>query len=143
VLDRWLARIGYTIVLGTAGRRHAYHADLHPGFPGRRDRGGDVTPSSSQIDAGAAWLRREITLVRPKAIIALGKEPAIELLARYAGAHRRRLGEITGQRWHVDIDGLPLAVFAAYHPSGVFQFPRESDAAWNFLADQLGELLDA
>ena len=43
------------------------------------------------------------------------------LLARYGGVNRRRLGEVTGGRWDIDIAGRPLVMYAAYHPSRAFQ----------------------
>ncbi len=62
-LDRWLATVGYTIEPGRCDRRYAYHADLHPGFPGRNAGSGDVVPTAAEIGAGADWLRREIELI--------------------------------------------------------------------------------
>jgi uracil-DNA glycosylase len=141
LLDRWLSDVGYTIDPGKPTRRYAYHADLHPGFPGRKDGGGDVVPSAAQMRAGAKWLRREIELIEPRAVICFGKEPALEVLARHGGVQKRRLSEVTGRRWQLRVGRLALVAFAAYHPSGAFQFPTQSEAAWRFVATELRELL--
>ena len=137
VLDRWLDPLGYTIDPDDDRRQYAYHADLHPGFPGRKDRGsGDMRPTPEQVRAGAAWLKREIEIVEPRAIICLGKEPSLELLERYAGVRFRSLAETTGRRWTARIGGLSVPLLTAYHPSGAFQFPRQSEEAWAFVAEQ-------
>jgi len=51
VLDGWLAEIGDSIVPERRDRHYAYHADLHPGFPGRKSTSGDVVPTIAQIEA--------------------------------------------------------------------------------------------
>jgi uracil-DNA glycosylase family 4 len=134
VLDRWLADVGYTISPDATERRYAYHADLHPGFPGRKRGGGDVVPSSADVEASAAWLRAEIELVSPRILIALGKEPALELLRRYGGVEPRRLGEVTDRIWPLRVGKLDLPLVAVYHPSGAFQHPVQAESAWAFVA---------
>ncbi len=141
VLDRWLEQIGYTIRPHEPRRRYAYHADLHAGFPGKAPTSGDVVPSAEQIEAGAGWLRREIELVRSKAIIALGKEPALDFLRRYANITRRRLGEVVGQRWKARVGERDVLLFAAFHPSGAFQFTQPSERAWEYVTRELADVL--
>lgn len=127
--------------LGGPRGRYAYHADLHPGFPGRKDTTGDVVPTAAEINVGADWLRREIEIIDPKALICLGKQPALEILRRYAGIDLRRLGEATGQRWEIEVAGRAMSALAAYHPSGAFQFPQQSTAAWKFVRAELPRIL--
>jgi uracil-DNA glycosylase family 4 len=151
VLDAWLAEIGYSVAPDAPDRRYAYHADLHPGFPGRQDTTGDVVPTAAEIAAGAAWLRREIEAINPKVVICLGKEPALEILRRYNGkvpsevgraaGDLRKLREATGRRWEIVVGDRPVVAFAVYHPSGAFQFPSQSEAAWHFARDELQQIL--
>lgn len=101
-----------------------------------------MAPSPAEIRASAEWLRREIEIISPQVIITLGKEPALELLTRYAAVHRRRLDEVTGQRWTARAGDRELVLLAAYHPSGAFQFPRQSGDAWSFIRGELARWTD-
>ena len=141
VLDRWLADVGYTISPDVADRRYAYHADLHPGFPGRKAGGGDVVPSKADVEASAAWLRGEIEVAGPRVLVALGKEPALELLRRYGGVELRALGEATDRVWRLRLGRLDLPMVAAFHPSGAFQHPDKAESAWAFASAAIGDLL--
>ena len=141
VLDGWLTGIGYSMAPGRPGRRYAYHSDLHPGFPGRRDTSGDLVPTIAQIEAGAGWLQREIEIIGPKAVVCLGKQPALDILRRYCGVELRKLSDATNKRWEIDVAGHVVAAFAVYHPSGAFQFPQQSARAWEFAGDELRQIL--
>jgi uracil-DNA glycosylase family 4 len=145
VLDGWLGDLGHTIDPGAMpDRRYAYHTDLHSAFPGRNPSGsGDNVPSSADVSESAVWLQRELDIVQPRAIIALGKVPALELLGRYAGVHRSRLTETTGRVWTAHIGDREVALFTAYHPSGAFQFPAQSARAWSFVREALIPILAA
>ena len=87
------------------------------------------TPAQQEADACLHWLDREIALVAPQAIIALGATAARQLLGRPVPVLRER-----GQ-WLMRHDGLPLLV--TLHPAALLRLePDERDAAYAaWLAD--------
>jgi len=85
--------------------------------PGNRD------PTREEIAACLPYLRRQIRIIRPRVIIALG---------RHAG---RTLYELAGRRWRgmkaehgvpleVEIEGVRLTLVATYHPAAALYNPQ-------------------
>ena len=87
------------------------------------------TPTQQEAAACLDWLEREIALVRPQAIVALGATAARSLLGRSVAVTRER-----GQ-WLPRADGLPVLV--TLHPSALLRMPAEQrNPAWTaWLAD--------
>lgn len=113
LLDRMLASIGLT-------RETAYLANT-VAWPLAADRG----PTAAEIAAAAPYLRRQIVLARPRAILALGQTAATALTGSRDGINRLR------GRWHeVDIDGVPVAVMPSFHPAQLLLHPGHKAAAW-------------
>ena len=87
--------------------------------------------TAAQLEAAACldWLEREIDIVRPRAIVALGATAARSLLGRAVAVTRER-----GQWWPRH-DGVPVLV--TLHPSALLRLPKpERDAAYpQWLAD--------
>jgi len=109
-LFRWLDGIG----LGEAAfRERVYMSAVCRCFPGKHPRGGDRVPSPVEMATCARWWQREIALVRPRLIIAVGKLaigrflPASRLDAVVGRCHRLEQGPARGA------DLIPLP-----HPSG-------------------------
>lgn len=137
LLDEWLGDIGCTIDPDSTSRRYAYHADVHPGFPGRAKRSGDVVPTAEMIDAASVWLHDELEIIEPNVVVCLGKEAACAILGRYAGIGVSKLMEATESTWHGAIGDGPVRIFAVYHPSGAWQFPDRAAAAWAYVRGQV------
>jgi len=62
-------------------------------------------------------------------------------LRRYRGVELRKLSEATTRRWEINVAGQVVAAFGAYHPSGAFQFPQQSAQAWEFVSNELLQIM--
>ncbi len=85
---------------------------------------GNRTPEADEIATCLPWLRRQIELIRPKIILALGKTAATALLGRDA-----TLASLRG-RLH-DYQGIPLII--TYHPAYLLRTPADKSKAWQDL----------
>lgn len=84
----------------------------------------DRTPAVDEIATCLPYLQRQIALVKPKLIIALGRTAATTLLGREA-----TLGSLRGTLH--DYHGTPLIV--TYHPAYLLRSPAEKSKAWQDL----------
>ncbi|MFP4206687.1 MAG: uracil-DNA glycosylase family protein, partial [Spirochaetaceae bacterium] len=111
--DKWLA------ALGLSRHREVYIANIvkcRP--PGNRD------PQTREIDACTPYLRRQIEIIRPKTILALGR-----FAASWLSGAGESIGRLRGRtfRFH----GVPVIV--TYHPSGVLRNPDYRRPVWDDL----------
>jgi DNA polymerase len=81
-------------------------------------------PEADEIAACLPYLRRQIELIRPKLIVALGKVASNALLGKDATLASLR-GEVH------DYHGIPLVV--TYHPAYLLRSPSEKAKAWQDL----------
>lgn len=112
-LDKWLQAVGLS------RRENAYIANIvkcRP--PGNRD------PEPGEMEACFPYLERQIALVRPKAILAVGRIAAKTLLGSTQG-----IGALRGKRF--DFRGIPLV--ATYHPSAVLRDMNLKRPVWEDL----------
>ncbi|HET9013574.1 MAG TPA: UdgX family uracil-DNA binding protein [Gemmatimonadaceae bacterium] len=126
LLDSALERAGLD-------RRDAYVTNAVKHFKWVPDPGGKrrihKTPSSSEIGACHPWLDAELTVVKPRVVIALGATAAKSL---FGNAFR-----VTTQRGRVVDTPLAEAGFATVHPSSVLRTPsaRRAEAEGEFVSD--------
>ena len=92
---------------------------------------GNRTPERDECDTCSPFLMRQIEVIRPKAIVALGAVAAKTLLAINAP-----MSELRG-RWY-DFRGTKLAV--TYHPAFLLRDPRQKKEAWKDLQIVMKEL---
>ncbi|NGY03652.1 uracil-DNA glycosylase [Solimonas terrae] len=85
--------------------------------PGNRD------PEADEVDACRPYLDRQIELVRPKLIVALGRIAAQRLLNSDAP-----LSKLRGPLYHYGARRTPLLV--TYHPAYLLRSPREKAKSW-------------
>lgn len=114
LLDRMLAAIGLD-------RQTVYITNvLKCRPPNNRD------PKAEEVQACAAYLRRQIELIDPKAILSVGRISAQSLL---------ETGETIGRlrdRWHrFGPNGTPLRV--TYHPAYLLRSPAQKRKSWDDL----------
>jgi DNA polymerase len=83
--------------------------------PGNRD------PQSDEVAACRGFLERQIALVQPRVIVALGKVAAQTLLGTESS-----IGQMRG-RWH-RIHGVPAMV--TYHPAALLRNPALKRPTW-------------
>lgn len=85
---------------------------------------GNRNPQTDEAVACAPYLKRQIALIRPKLIVALGKVAAVNLLGREA-----TISSLRGQVH--DCNGVPLIV--TYHPAYLLRTPQDKARAWEDL----------
>jgi DNA polymerase len=88
--------------------------------PGNRD------PSSSEAVACRSYLERQIELLAPRLILAVGRIAAQQLLGSDAP-----LGRLRGQLHKLTGAGIPLVV--TYHPAYLLRSPKDKRKAWQDL----------
>ena len=118
LLDRMLAAAGLTREAAPP-ERQAYIANTVKCRPP-----GNRNPEPAELAACEAYLARQIALVRPRVIVALGRIAAHWLLATDLA-----LGKLRG-RVHRR-DGVPLVV--TYHPAYLLRNPEDKARAWDDL----------
>ena len=92
---------------------------------------GNRTPERDECETCSPFLMRQIAVVKPKVIVALGAVAAKTLLAINAP-----MMELRG-RWY-DFRGTKLAV--TYHPAFLLRDPRQKKEAWKDLQMVMKEL---
>ncbi len=121
-LDKWLAAIGLS------RDRNVYITNIvkcRP--PNNRD------PEPAESAACDPYLQRQIDLVRPRAILALGRISSSILSERTEG-----IGRIRGRSY--EYRGIPLV--ATYHPSAVLRNDKWRRPVWDDLK-RLKQIIDA
>jgi uracil-DNA glycosylase len=105
----WFATLG---VDEESFRRNVSMAAVIRCFPGRASTGGDRVPSAEEIERCAPHLDREIALLRPRLVIALGTLASGVLLGKTT------LASIVGTVHCARRGGSEFDVVALPHPSG-------------------------
>jgi DNA polymerase len=108
------------------GREEVYIANIIKCRPP-----GNRTPERDECETCSPFLMRQIEVIGPKAIVALGAVAAKTLLAINAP-----MAELRG-RWY-DFRGTKLAV--TYHPAFLLRDPRQKKEAWKDLQMVMKEL---
>jgi len=85
---------------------------------------GNRNPEADEIAQCLPYLQRQIALIQPKLIVALGKTAATALLGKEA-----TLGSLRGTLH--DYRGIPLII--TYHPAYLLRSPTEKAKAWQDL----------
>jgi len=83
-------------------------------------------PSPEEVAACTPYLTRQIALIKPKLILALGRIAAHFLLAT-----NEAMGNLRGKQFTYGEQNTPLIV--TYHPAYLLRSPREKRKAWNDL----------
>lgn len=114
LLDEMLAAIGLD-------RRTVYIANiLKSRPPNNRD------PTPEEVQACEPYLRRQIELLRPRIILAVGRIAAQNLLKTDT-----RIGALRGRVHRYPNGGIPVIV--TYHPAYLLRTPAEKRKAWQDL----------
>lgn len=103
------------------GREAVYIANIlkcRP--PGNRD------PRPDEVLCCEPYLRRQVALVNPRIILAVGRVAAQNLLKS-----ERKVGELRGRIHRYADTGIPLVV--TYHPAYLLRSPRDKRKAWQDL----------
>jgi uracil-DNA glycosylase len=98
-------------------RSRIYMAAVARCFPGKAKGGGDRKPDADEVASCRTFLEREVSILRPELVLAVGSLAITEVLGKEAGAKKldTLIGTVVRTCWHgVDLDVVPLP-----HPSGV------------------------
>jgi DNA polymerase len=124
LLDRALAAAGIE-----RSALYVTNAVKHFKFEPRGKRRIHKKPADAEIDACYRWLEREMALMKPALIVALGATAARALTGRAmaVGVNRRRITDLP--------DGMKLMI--TVHPSYLLRVPEENQQAEyeRFVAD--------
>lgn len=108
---RWFESIGLDEV---GFRERVYMSAVCRCFPGKNPKGGDRVPSADEVGNCARWWYGELSLLRPRLVIPVGKLA----IARFMDV--KRLNDVVGQVLKVDDEAAPGAdLIALPHPSGL------------------------
>jgi DNA polymerase len=83
-------------------------------------------PTPEEAEACAPYLVRQIELIRPRIILAVGRIAAQNLLKS-----DRSVGSLRGRRFEYGPAGIPVVV--TYHPAYLLRSPQEKRRAWQDL----------
>ncbi|RMG29150.1 MAG: uracil-DNA glycosylase [Gammaproteobacteria bacterium] len=114
-LFKWFASIGLE---EHAFRQRVYMAAVCRCYPGKNPKGGDRVPSPDEVAHCAPWLEREIELLAPELVLPVGRLA----IARFL--QFRRLTEVVGRRFRLDLQGRATEVIPLPHPSGASTWHR-------------------
>ena len=99
-------------------RSSIYMAAVCRCFPGKKESGGDRVPSLLEIANCSHWLHREIEILRPSLVVAVGKLAIEQFLA---GA---RLDSVVGKMFRLSYAGIRFDLVPLPHPSGASPWHR-------------------
>lgn len=83
-------------------------------------------PAPAEAASCRPFLERQIALIQPRILLAVGRIAAQNLLSTDA-----QIGKLRGQVHHFGPAGIPLVV--TYHPAYLLRSPREKRKAWDDL----------
>jgi uracil-DNA glycosylase len=99
-------------------RECVYMAAVCRCFPGKHPKGGDRVPSPEEIANCRPWLQREITILRPRLIVPVGRLAIEQFLPP------RPLAQQIGAIVQVRVERRSIDLIALPHPSGASTWPR-------------------
>ncbi len=111
-LFKWLERA--TGADEATVRRCVYFAAVARCFPGKAKGGGDRRPDAKEIAHCKPWLVREVDLLEPDLILAVGTLAIDQVL----GGEHHMLDDVVGKVVRATYHGREVDVIALPHPSG-------------------------
>jgi uracil-DNA glycosylase len=102
-------------------RARVYFAAVARCFPGKAPGGGDRKPDPTEIAACRTHLAKEVALVRPELVLAVGQLAIEQVLGP---AKNRKLDAVVGRLTRVTWHGVELDVVPLPHPSGASPWHR-------------------
>jgi len=103
-------------------RERIYMAAVARCFPGKANGGGDRKPDGEEIVRCRSFLEREVAILRPELVLAIGQLAISEVLGKDASSKKldQLVGNVIRTTWHgVELDVVPLP-----HPSGASPWHR-------------------
>lgn len=118
-------------------RAGVYMAAVARCFPGKAKGGGDRKPDAEEIARCRSFLAREVAILEPELILAVGTLAINEVLGERAAGKKldALVGETVRWRWH----GIATDVIALPHPSGASPW-HKIEPGKTLLAQALGRV---
>lgn len=110
------------LAMGLSRTENAFIANVVKCRP-TSDNGSDRAPTAEEAAACMPYLQRQIALIQPAVLVALGKTAAVALLELPADS---AVGKLRGQVF--EYRGLPLVV--TYHPAYLLRRLTEKSKSW-------------
>ena len=95
------------------------------------------TPTREEVEACLPYLLRQIELLRPRRIVALGLTSAKTLLS-LVGKKVEKMGDVRRRCFRGRVAGVEVEICATYHPAAVLRNPRLKEEFMGDLAAFLG-----
>ena len=95
------------------------------------------TPTQVEVEACLPYLLRQIELLKPRRIVALGLTSAKTLLS-LVGRRVEKIGEVRGKCFRGRVAGVEVEICATYHPAAVLRNPKLREEFVGDLATFLG-----
>jgi uracil-DNA glycosylase len=99
-------------------RARIYMAAVCRCFPGKKPTGGDRVPSREEVGHCATWFERELQILRPALIIAVGRLAIDRFLVT------TRMESVIGRQFAVSYAGFRFDLVPLPHPSGASPWHR-------------------
>ncbi len=138
LLDKMILAMGLTrenVFIANIAKCHPMVDPLHPD-----KHGNDRAPNAQEIACCRKYIERQIAIVCPKYVVALGGVAAKALISDAAS-----LGALRGKFHNLHLDSVelpkPVQIIATYHPAALLRNPNWKKDAWQDLQmvmDKLG-----
>jgi uracil-DNA glycosylase len=106
-------------------RDHIYMAAVARCFPGKAPGGADRVPDASEIANCSRHLKKELEVIRPKLILAVGKLAISQVLGPEAFGKSALLTDVVGKKFEASYHGHRTEVICLPHPSGVSSWHKK------------------
>ena len=84
---------------------------------------GNRPPAREEVEACLPYLLKQISILKPKRVVALGAVSAKTLLG-LVGKNVEKVGDVRGKCYPGKIAGVQLEICVTYHPAAVLRNPR-------------------
>lgn len=100
-------------------RARIYMAAVARCYPGKGKGSGDRVPDFNEIKNCSQHLKRELKVLKPKLILAVGKLAMQEALGKSIFTTKTKLTDVVGKQHRVVFQGHEIDVISIPHPSGL------------------------
>ncbi len=137
LLDKMIAAMGLKREQVFIGNIAKCHPMVNPADP--QARGNDRAPNAGEIAVCRKYIERQIAIISPKYIVALGGVAAKALIS-----DTKSLGALRGKFHLLHLDTVelktPVKILATYHPAALLRNPGWKKDAWADLQMVMAEM---
>lgn len=122
-LFKWIAQAH---INEEAFRANIYIAAVARCFPGKNGKG-DREPDLEEIKNCRVHLEKEVNILQPKLILAVGRLAISEVLGPKVFSKNKKLSDVVGMIIKTSFHGHEVEVICFPHPSGVSRWPHSEE----------------